>query len=247
MLWHFNRLSKKIFKHMKIAVIIYGHMRSFEFCFPNLHKFLLKPLNPDVFIHTWSLNESSTPSWHKSHRKNIHKINFESIISRYNPTSFIIENQPSIESSFNKVVDGVNFFGFNCMYHSLSKANSLKQTEEVKRGCKYDIVVKIRPDILINKPIPFNFKTFVSDNDVYIAGNKKNGAEDSIYGYAAVDILNISSSTSMDIICNLSYYVYEFFNSANAKQNGFSNFILKQKLKPIMLEYAYNKDWQIIR
>lgn len=232
---------------MKIAVIIYGHMRSFKSCFPNLYKFLLKPLNPDVFIHTWSYNESSTPSWHKLHNKNIHKINHEEIISRYNPTSFVIEQQPSIESNFNKVVDGVNFFGFNCMYHSLSKANSLKQTEEVKTGQKYDIVIKIRPDILINKPIPFNFKNPIFDNDVYIAGNKRNGPEDSIRSYSAIDILNISSSTSMDIICNLSYYVYEFFNSSNAKQNGFANFILEQKLQPFMLEYNYNKDWEIIR
>jgi len=232
---------------MKIALIIYGHMRSFESCFPNLDRFLLKPFKPDIFIHTWSVNESTTASWHKSHIKNINKINIETIKSLYNPTSFIIENQPCIESSFNKVVDGVNFFGFNCMYHSLSKANSLKQTKEAKMGYKYDIVIKIRPDILIKKPIPFDFKMPILNKNVYIAGNKKSMTDNSIHSYAAIDILNIASSSSMDTICNLSYYVYEFFNTSNAKQNGFANFILKQKLNPIMIDYNYNQDWEIIR
>ncbi len=51
----------------------------------------------------------------------------------------------------------------------------------------------------------------------------------------------------MNAISELSYYVYEFFNPSNAKENGFSNFILKRKLTPVIMEYNYHHDWEIIR
>jgi len=232
---------------MNIAVIIYGHMRSFEKCYPSLIKFILEPFNPDIFIHTWSLNESSTPSWHHSHCNKIHPIDSDRIKSLYNPISLLIEEQPTLPSDFNKVVDGVNFFGFNCMYQSLSKANSLKLAHEIKNGSSYDIVVKIRPDVLLKKAIPFNFSSDIAANKIHIAGNKKNNMDMSIHGYAAVDIINIACSNTMNTISDLSYYVYDFFNPSNAKENGFSNFILKQKLTPVMLDYKYHQEWEIIR
>ena len=158
---------------MNVAVIIYGHMRTFEKCYSSLLKFVLEPLNPDVFIHTWSLNEASTPSWHNSHCNKISPIDPDIIKSLYNPVSLSIEEQPILSSNFNKVVDGVNFFGFNCMYHSLGKANLLKLSHEIKTGSRYDIVIKIRPDVLLKKPIPFNFSSALEANQIYIAGNKK--------------------------------------------------------------------------
>ena len=222
-------------------------MRSFEKCYSSLLKFVLEPLNPDVFIHTWSLNEASTASWHNSHCNKISPIDPNRIKSLYDPVSLSIEEQPVLSSNFNKVVDGVNFFGFNCMYHSLGKANSLKLSHEIKTGSRYDIVIKIRPDVLLKKPIPFNFNSALEANQIYIAGNKKNNSDTSIHGYAAVDIINIASSNTMNAISELSYYVYEFFNPSNAKENGFSNFILKRKLTPVIMEYNYHHDWEIIR
>ena len=42
---------------MKIAICFSGAIRSFKYCYPSIYKYLIEPLNADIFLHAWSITE----------------------------------------------------------------------------------------------------------------------------------------------------------------------------------------------
>ena len=86
-----NRNSKRL----KIAIQVFGHMRTFEKCAPSLKKYFLRYYDCDIFIHTWSTLDHDTQTWHK-HRKSGHSIDqsqFENKIQPlYSPKKIKIEH-----------------------------------------------------------------------------------------------------------------------------------------------------------
>ena len=50
---------------MKIAVQLFGHLRTFRECHSYLAKHLLDLYECDVFVHTWSFEDHVDPTWHK--------------------------------------------------------------------------------------------------------------------------------------------------------------------------------------
>jgi len=158
---------------MKIAVLMYGHMRTFKSCFNNLDKYLLSRIDADLFIHSWNTIESITPSWHTSHIRHNRSVNENEIDLLYGPRCIRIDRQPCAPKNINKVVDGVNLFGFRCMYYSLYAANKLRKKYEAEKGIKYDVVIKMRPDIYLKTNFPTDLFYSCMINNMFCSGKKK--------------------------------------------------------------------------
>lgn len=233
---------------MKLALLLYGHLRTYKQCYLNLHKFFLNQHNVDVFIHTWDETEAKTISWHSDHMP-VSRTNENEIVQIYKPTQLRIEHQP--ETPHDKTSRGTNISsrGQQFMLYSLHASNELKRQYEIDNNFKYDAIVKIRPDILLNSNLPIKP---VKHNQVLIAGNKKTPLfSNRVYDYQACDIINISSSDNMNTICDVYNHFHKFYEQPPPKEiihhSPFVNFMMYNKLQLDMLNYKYNVDWTIRR
>ena len=61
---------------MKIAIQLFGHLRTYKKCLPALKKHLLNKYDCDIFMHTWDTYNHNTKTWHKNKSKNLqNKVN----------------------------------------------------------------------------------------------------------------------------------------------------------------------------
>lgn len=135
---------------MQVAVCISGHLRSFELTWKSLQKFIISPLKADVFIHTWNMVGHSP---HIDAETIYLKTNsvLNKIMSYYNPKQIIIEplNKVQGEEFRQYLIDERNPVGVTNMFYKIYKADQLRQNYH----SKYDLVIRVRPDLMFNSPI----------------------------------------------------------------------------------------------
>ena len=136
----------------KIAVQFFGHLRTFEKCLPYLKKHLLNNYDCDIFMHTWDTYNHNSKTWHTNFKNSNKKVNQEEIIKKLNikPEQIKIEHQ-DLYTKDEIIVRGYKFAvqGLMSVYHSIKTVNKLREDYQKKHKIKYDMVVCIRPDVLL--------------------------------------------------------------------------------------------------
>lgn len=134
---------------MKIALCLYGQIRSFDLVKESLILNLLNVHNPDVFIHFWNLYDSSI------------KVNE----GQFNHVNGVIEygnfNESSIDEILNLLkpkifkVDEPMSFAQNTesMFYSIEQSNELKSEYESRYNFRYDLVIMSRIDLHHNREL----------------------------------------------------------------------------------------------
>jgi len=236
---------------MKLALIMYGHMRTYEKCFPFLKDNLLSIHNPDVFIHTWDERESSTVSWHNRHMEDKSTLSDEErekIKEWYNPVAIEFGTQDPPEEDSVTENNGVSVSGQMYMYASMNRAAELKSIHERHNDFKYDAVIKLRPDIKIAKKFEFGE---INEDEVVIVGNR--GSKEfsqNMDDYRACDIINVATSATMTEICTIQdfkKYFIDGINNDKVVHSGFVGHLVDLGLDIRFLDYSYPKDWTIVR
>lgn len=144
---------------MKIAILLFGHLRDFEICADSIKDNVIQDNECDVFIHTWDESEVKTVSWHqqRTKMKSIDSSIMDTIKKKYNPKKFYIEHQDVypkeriIESPY---INGLrsSTAGIYWMFYSMKKANEMRKQYQKESGTEYDIVLVTRPDVrFLNK------------------------------------------------------------------------------------------------
>jgi len=237
---------------MKVALIMYGHLRTYKKCHAKLKQNFIDKYNADVFIHTWDEIEAKTKSWHNRHMDvtTLSKTNLTDLKNIYSPKGLLIEHQSDMETAdLTTPNNAISALGQERMLHSMFMADQLKSDYETKNNFKYDVVVKIRPDILLVNPLVL---PEVSEGVDHIAGNRIGLKQvNDIQKYKACDIINISTSSDMTKICAAEKEFEKFFvENVLAKtfiHSGFVDHMLFQNLKLNILDFNYNRDWTIVR
>jgi len=184
-----NNENILINNNIKTALCLSGYLRTFEQNFNHLNKFIIEPLNCDIFIHIWDTVGLSLRGFDKSTKdinvNNIlHKIN-----AMYKPKLIVIEQSRNF--NFNtKILELKNFEnrdvnGLMAMFYKIKQCNQLKLQYEKENNFSYDYVIRYRPDILIKQSL--NVKDLNNDfinipkhgdfggiNDQFAIGNSKN-------------------------------------------------------------------------
>ena len=141
---------------MKIAVLLYGHLRDFEQCADSLNKNLLSRYDCDVFMHTWDELDHNSKGWHEQ-RVEASRVDENLVITKYHPKGLIIEHQEHypceriIQSPYFENLQfssAIPYF----IFYSLHKANQMRLDYEKKSGISYDYVFVTRPDIRLKTP-----------------------------------------------------------------------------------------------
>jgi len=199
---------------MKIAVIFSTQLRTIEYTTPNLLKFFGE-LFPqiDFFCHTWDISYHSTKQ--------------SGIIRHDNPNETIIEdynkliNNPKIVANFIKIFNPKkmvieNFLEYQKknyllnendfqMWYSIWAGNELKKQYEIENDFKYDIVIKVRGDLIFQTE-----RTLLDDIIDYKNENNKNTI---LY---IEDFYYLSNSESIDLLSeygNPEKFIYKNYNN----------------------------------
>lgn len=152
---------------MKIAFCFTGHVRTAQYAVDNILRFAGKLLpNIDFFIHTWDEDVQTDSSY------NVYEV-LDTIDKKYKFKSLMVENYKSAQQSC--LVSQLTV-------HEWCKVNYLKTIAEKTYKFKYDLVVKVSPDIIFSKEIilsqmlddnNFNTNQILNINDmVYISSSE---------------------------------------------------------------------------
>jgi uridine kinase len=181
---------------MRIACLISGLPRSFKYNIEKMKKILGE--NTDYFLH---ITEDYNDKYNNSNT------DYVSIISILKPVQIIQEKDPKYECS--------NNINMRKQWYKFNIVNNMKNHYEKIKGIKYDLVVRIRPDLCILDNI-IKFED-IKENTIY--GNN----DEFFYG----------NSNTFDIISELIFHFDEIKKESIKKPDFFYNYL---KLKDIELK-----------
>lgn len=147
----------------KIAVQLFGHLRTYKECYQSLKEHLLDKYDCDVFMHTWDTIDHSTQTWHSIHmeNKNDNTSQLRSELEEiYNLKKIKIEHQePKDTGLITAIASKISVYGMQCMFHSMTVVNSLREDYQQETGTQYDFVITLRPDLLLSED--FNIEYYL--------------------------------------------------------------------------------------
>ncbi|RMB04779.1 hypothetical protein BXY39_2343 [Eilatimonas milleporae] len=217
----------------RVAVCLAGQMRNFHLCYEALHRYIIAPLNADVFLHTWP--ESGAPEWEKNDRLLLHRIENNGkrqifatdghhvplehiqispalIEALYQPARYIV-GLANDEDSRNVGIDRIPQIlreleprwvaGMLPSLYTQYVANDLKRRHEAQAGFKYDIVIRTCPDMLFLSPLPE--KLFTGPETLWVFDHEIDPA------FQASVKMVCAPSSVMDIYCDSFLHVDRHF------------------------------------
>lgn len=244
---------------MKLAILLFGHLRTFEYSSKFFIKNLADKYDCDIFIHTWDETDSNTKCW-QAREKQTHKVDeklIKQINSIYNPKKLIIGHQNNEHEILVKSSDGqkeLSLNGMKYMFESMAQANKLRKDYELSTGAKYDYVLVTRPDVAIynyldieetiNEAKDLNIDI---DNARFFCG---------LYGNSKTNVRLLINRVP-DILFFAVPSVIDRFIAANSNltfdnvNNNFKNVVsiyvrneIKAGITPFECCFACNKDWK---
>lgn len=229
----------------KIAVLISGGMRNFATTQVWMNKFLIEPLNADVFVHGWQTVDGL-------------ESDIENVKNYTNIKDYKIQDRTKItipipDTMYDKYPRHVSEgWGMEVADHILGQLYNIKSCHnliekyESSNNLKYDIIIRVRPD-------EFWFEK-IQDSDIdYVFNNKCIGTPQSYIGgsisglHVVNDRFAMGSRQIMSEYCDMFSFVKEYSHHAPADiaTEFYTNFHICNTMKtPIhniditfMLEY----------
>jgi len=232
-----------------IAIVLTGHMRTYE----RYYKYLIllkKCISADIYIHTWDDLDSMTTSSNPIRLYNKgKKIDRNKIIDLYKPEDIIIEEQNIQNKELLWNYGPQSYYGMMSCYYSWFTCYNLMENNNKK----YNIVIKIRPDVYIYEKFLEKINNYINLLDEYdiviFCMDVKNNKTFTNYPIGC-DIFFMGKTEKMKILCNY-YNHYDKINK-NLKDNKYNTpeevyweqYVLKYKLK-IKYVINYKKEWHL--
>lgn len=167
------------FTKYKVAVQFSGQPRSFKTDFETYKKYILEPLSPDLYMHTWNTEETQQMvSMFKPKSFEIEEYNPQ----KFDMTSYKIKAMglyPGTDSPNNKLAN----------YYSRYKCNILRQQSNIN----YDIIIGFRSELTLPRALTRAELKLAKNNILIPSGFDAKGINDIIY-FANPKIADIYTS-----------------------------------------------------
>jgi hypothetical protein len=181
---------------MRIALCISGFLRSCDGCVESLRNFILRPFNPDVFISTWEAEDPADQSLAIAE-------------DLYRPKAMETQVWPNVLASWGdlsefekrKRADTTvpNVLG---MFYKIYRCNQLKKAAESTQGFRYDVVVRLRTDLMFFDTPPL--QETVSGH-VAIGNSFGYGGLPDLFAYGDSMVMDVYS----DLVTKIPQYISE--------------------------------------
>jgi len=205
----------------KIAVCVSGQPRFFEESYKSIYANIIEPNSADVFMHAWSYEDypdephkfGGDGGW-KKHR--INKDAHHQAIDLYKPLAHKVEPAqkirvecPALVHTFNKFKSSIpneaseaglsleqyasKIFGDgHSMWYGIMMSNMLANVHSMKNGFVYDVVVRVRFDVNIQRKL--DLLNFNNDHVYYEEMGQPKGL--------VSDWINFGSQQNMSVYCS---------------------------------------------
>jgi hypothetical protein len=199
---------------MKVAVILTGHMRCWRDVLPNFKEKVIDRYNPDIFIHTWNEEGWWIPGDKqntKGYFEETPTVDFNEIVEAYQPKDLVIEDWQ--KNGYNELFEyrGNLYPNFAhrpknilSMFYKLYSGIQLMEKFVVKTGQHYDLVIRMRPDMIFNQDLP-DF----DPNKFYTLTHRNH------LGQGTGDMLQVSNMFNMIMFSKVSCYLNHIYLKTN--------------------------------
>jgi len=208
---------------MKVCILFSGYLRTFHINYPKIKSVIIDQFETvDIYFHITS-DENETDQY----LNNITK-NFEFIHTTIKPHVILYEKN---NNKYNKVSN---------LWSKYYKLNSLKKQYEKENNFKYDLVIKLRPDMyIIQNNIEFNMKT----DTIYIPSDSKIDLckLTNINDKYICDVFAYGDSTSMDNYFDINIHLNKLFqNYGYVSETLLYHYLQNEKIKYETIDFNYN-------
>lgn len=257
----------------KIAIQLFGHLRTFEFTFETFKKNVLEPniedgYEIDIFIHTWNEIDHKTINYRNQNEKvltseALPQKYIDKVYELYNPKKLLIEPQRDVdEYIISEKIGGFKRSIKGClnMAYTLYKSSELRRNYALENKINYDFVIVTRPDIYFKKP--FRIEGFLSvhkqlnlpapvEKGLFYAFNpfgRGNGIEEPQM-ITGSDLIYFAHPENMDKATSL----YENFdenidvNNFYCMEHWWAEYWKKQGLAPYPIKYRHVPEFEVIQ
>lgn len=214
---------------MKIAVCFYGQTRTAKFAANNLKKYFGNLINDiDIFTHTWDVRMDRPLGMLRTTFNEPVKIdakNLEDYRVSYPHKDFLVEDQIQLRHFLQKkygVVGVKTVSEMTYPYHSFYRSMQFKKQYEEMHNFKYDIVIKLRPDVIFpaDRLLEYDIDEFLKDpSKLYICYHD--------------DVFHIGTSEIMDIASDFYIKTDVLYHSNGLPFDAFTSY-MQEKDIPIV-------------
>lgn len=259
-------------KMMRVAIQLYGHLRSFQETYASLFDYIIEPnrangVEFDIFIHTWDEFDAAQKPMH--YEKNeayaglkISQSVRDEVTLVYAPKACTIESQIALTPGQKDFIRAHNFNVTLCEInkntsHTFCNVNRLRQSYENAHNIVYDLVIITRPDIIFYRPLdlmPFFKKEFswqFFDADAlknYVFSTYINGVHAVIRPDKYVAGIDLLLMAVPDVCNQLAQWEIFFDDMMNqAPEYALIQMMNRHGLKQAYFIYEKDKCWTIVR
>jgi hypothetical protein len=167
---------KKMEKIPKIAVLLLGNLRSYNITFKNLEAHLLQPYNCDVYVTTYNKRFNSKHS-NNTKEEPITESHVRNVYGKFVKKVTVVDQDRFIEPYCRINNKQYTFNNDLERLYTIQKLGMIAldvfRGECFRNKLNYDIIIKMRPDVLLLER--FNINTQISDNQIMIPANDSGG------------------------------------------------------------------------
>lgn len=220
---------------MRIAVCFSGQIRTGIEASENIIRYLGE-FHPfcDFFIHTWDVNQNIQYCGSRifTPEEKVSKETYVKIKKIYNPNKMVIEKFSKLKDSISSVGDSQKY-----LWYSFNKSIQYKKEYEEKNNFKYDVVIKLRFDLIFPPYRRFseNYRLISKDieNTIYLENEPRSSLINKNLEFID-DVFFFGSSKNMDIKS-------EYYNTIlNDKYNGYELYKYLKTNKITIFETTHN-------
>ncbi|MGF1751217.1 hypothetical protein [Vibrio cionasavignyae] len=194
---------------MKLAIQFFGHLRSFRETHEFVKNNILSVYDCDVFMHTWSEEEHSDPTWHHMQQQESKLTDKAEISQYYSLKGLEVEDNSIIqEDGFFNLNNNISLRGLKAMLYSQNKVNKIRTNYQNETGVEYDYVITLRPDIMPLTKLDLSVYQaefeFTSKCSIHFSNGAHSHFQEtkSIYTPLASDLFFIAKPKTMDMLCD---------------------------------------------
>jgi hypothetical protein len=236
---------------LRIAVMFGGQLRTGVETSKSILNFLGDLLPQcDFFVHTWDITTYKRGDYHGSHNPDFDwdaiKLKmeyFDEFISIYKPKKYTLE--PFLEFRKN-YEDKKDYTGGTHWMYSFYRVNELKKQYEIENNFEYDIVIKIRGDLMFTPEVSVkpniesilnneNKKTIFHLEDMYYIGRSETIDELAMMGHPTQSTFKDIPHFYDDLNRNIINYLDTNFNRipkyTQSSYGGCDYFLLRWEAK----------------
>lgn len=256
----------------RIAIQLFGHLRTFEYTFEMFKKNVLEAnsrdgYEVDIFIHTWDELDHSTVSYRNPDGepltdKTLLPSDIDMAKKLYQPKGFSIQPQRQHEEIL--IDEKIGHFkrsikGCVNMAYTLYSSSELRREYEQKNNVKYDWVIVTRPDVLFKYEFRIedflkshrDFKFEIPQDGLFYAFNpfgRENKIEEPQF-LTGADLIYFATPDNVDKATSL-YSKFEEnidVNNFYCMEVWWGGYWRSQGLKPYPILYRHGPEFEIIK